>query len=50
LEEAGRLTVSGLDDLPLPALETALDWAVSIAAITCGRTGADLPWRHELSG
>jgi hypothetical protein len=24
--------------------------AVSLAAITCGRIGADLPWRHELSG
>jgi fructokinase len=48
LEEAGRLTPQGLDDLSLPALESALSLAVSAAAITCGRTGADLPWRHEI--
>jgi fructokinase len=50
LEEAGRLTQSGLDALSLPELEKALSVAVAAAAITCGRTGADLPWRAELSG
>jgi fructokinase len=49
LEESGRLTVSGLADLSLAEVETALGVAVGLAAITCGRTGADLPWRHELS-
>jgi fructokinase len=50
LEQSGRLTLSGLADLSLAELETALGMAVSLAAITCGRIGADLPWRHELSG
>jgi fructokinase len=49
LEEAGRLTLSGLDDLTLGELDTALGVAVNLAAITCGRSGADLPWRHELA-
>ena len=50
LEAAGRLTLSGLADLSLAEVETALGMAVNLAAITCGRTGADLPWRHELTG
>jgi fructokinase len=49
LEQSGRLTLSGLADLSLAEVETALGVAVNLAAITCGRTGADLPWRHELS-
>ncbi len=49
LDEAGALTLSGLDALGLPALEAALAVAVGAAAITCGRAGADLPWRHEVS-
>ncbi|MBW4024932.1 MAG: carbohydrate kinase [Proteobacteria bacterium] len=49
LETAGRLTLAGLDDLSLPELEVALGVAVAAAAITCGRRGADLPWRHELA-
>jgi fructokinase len=50
LDEAGALTLSGLDDLTLPGLEAALAVAVGAAAITCGRAGPDLPWRHEVSG
>ena len=44
LEQTGRLTLAGLDGLTLPELEAALRLAVGVAAITCGRTGADLPW------
>lgn len=50
LEKTGCLTRAGLDDLALPQLEAALAVAVDAAGITCTRTGADLPWRHELSG
>lgn len=49
LEKAGRLTLTGLDALTLPELETALTVAVAAAAITCSRTGADLPRQEELS-
>jgi hypothetical protein len=31
-------------------LEASLSAAVDVAALTCGRLGADMPWRHELAG
>ena len=48
LHAAGFLTLNRLGELPLPVLEQALQAATGVAAFTCGRLGADLPWRHEL--
>jgi fructokinase len=49
LQANGVLTLGGLDTLSLSALEQALAAAVGLAALTCGRLGADMPWRHEVS-
>ena len=48
LHMAGFLTLDRLGQLPLAVLEQALQAATSVAALTCGRLGADLPWRHEM--
>ncbi len=48
LQEAGVLTRDGIDRLSLPVLERALQAAARLAAITCARLGADMPWRHEI--
>ncbi|MBB5751100.1 carbohydrate kinase family protein [Prosthecomicrobium pneumaticum] len=48
LSELGHLTVGSVRATPLAALQTALDFANRVAAITCSRPGADPPWRHEL--
>jgi fructokinase len=49
LDDRGSLTTAGLADLPRSHLETALAFGAEVAAITCGRAGADPPWRHELT-
>jgi fructokinase len=48
LNEAGVLTQDGIDRLSLTTLETALNAAAGLAAVTCARLGADMPWRHEV--
>ncbi|MCB8882372.1 carbohydrate kinase [Acidisoma cellulosilytica] len=49
LHKAGFLTRDRLGTLPLTALEAALAAAVQVAAVTCGRLGADMPWLPELT-
>jgi len=48
LAEHDRLSPAGVAALELPALQSALGWAMQAAAITCSRRGADLPRRAEL--
>jgi fructokinase len=38
----------GLRRLTAAEIEAALAFAAGAAAITCTRSGADPPWRHEL--
>jgi fructokinase len=42
------LTRPALRGLGSPELTAALAYAQRVAALTCGRAGADPPWRHEL--
>ena len=49
LAELGRLRPGGLADIPQPALQDLLDYAVLAASITCTRRGANLPTRAELA-
>ena len=49
LSEQGRLSAAGVAGLDLPGISAALAFAAEAAAITCGRRGADLPRRAELS-
>lgn len=48
LDEQGRLSPGALRGLDAPALQQALEFAGTAAAITCTRRGADLPRRAEL--
>lgn len=48
LARAGVLNRSGLAELSAAVLEGCLALAVSAAAITASRSGADSPWAHEL--
>jgi fructokinase len=48
LYRAGRLSKPELRSLDLAELDESLRSAQRVAAITCGRTGADPPWRYEL--
>jgi fructokinase len=50
IAEGGRLSGDGLAGLAAAEVEAALAFAASVAAITCTRSGADSPWRHELAG
>jgi fructokinase len=43
----GLLSVLDFDDLA-GSVRPALERAVEVSALTCGRLGADPPWRHEL--
>jgi fructokinase len=49
LHDANRLHRPRLTTLTTAELTAALSYAARVAAITCGRAGADPPWRHELS-
>jgi len=49
LWDGGDLTRSALARLPEVALAKALRLALSVAALTCTRPGADPPWRRELA-
>lgn len=48
LEEHGAIDPEKLATLPVPALESMLDFASLAAAITCSRQGAQLPRRSEI--
>lgn len=48
LAERGRLSASGVRSMGQAEWCEVLDFAARAAAITCGRTGADLPRRREL--
>lgn len=48
IDETGRLSRDGLLRLTAAEIEAALGFAAGAAAITCTRSGADPPWRHEL--
>jgi fructokinase len=45
---AGRLSRTGLANLSTADLEQGLRYAQRVAAVTCGRVGADPPWSREL--
>lgn len=48
LQENDAHTLDGLEALDATSLRAALGFAARVAAVTCGRQGADPPWRHEL--
>jgi fructokinase len=48
LHDRGVLTPAGLSEAPEAALRHAMALAQRVASITCGRAGADSPWRSEL--
>jgi fructokinase len=48
LHAMGRIAMGPLKQMDGDALRRALSFASTCAAITCGRPGADPPWRDEL--
>lgn len=50
LAGAACLAPDALRALPAEGLREGLRYASRVAAFTCGRAGADPPWRHELDG
>ncbi len=50
LDRRGLLSPERLRNAPAVALGPAVDYAARVAALTCGRPGADPPWAHELRG
>ena len=48
LYEQGARTAAALSDLSPTQLEAMLGFAIQAAAITCSRTGPDLPYRYEI--
>jgi fructokinase len=48
LAERGALGIEALHGLGEPQMREALEFAARAAAMTCGRRGADLPYRREL--
>src|SRR5690606_3053378 len=48
LHEQRVHTAAALADLSAAQLEAMLGFAVQAAAITCSRTGPDLPYRYEI--
>jgi fructokinase len=49
LTEQGLDSVQGVQQLAREQIETMLKFAVQAAALTCSKTGPDLPYRHQLS-
>ena len=48
LDETGKLSRQGLSQLTASGITAALTFAAAAAALTCTRSGANPPWRHEL--
>jgi fructokinase len=48
LDALGRIRIGELAEIDAGGLARALSFAAACAAITCGRVGADPPWRAEL--
>jgi fructokinase len=48
LEELGKATKAGLPELTLDDCRRIVGFAISAAAVTCSRRGADLPRRGEV--
>lgn len=48
LEDRGRLVSSAITGLGEAELGDVLEFAAEVAALTCGRPGADPPWRAEM--
>jgi fructokinase len=44
----GRIRIGDLAEIDDRGLARVLSFAAACAAITCGRVGADPPWRAEL--
>lgn len=49
LTEHGLDSVEGVQQLAREQIDTMLKFAVQAAALTCSKTGPDLPYRHQLS-
>jgi fructokinase len=49
LHALGRITTASLWQIDADQLRRALSFATACAAITCGRVGADPPWRADVS-
>lgn len=49
LDAMGRIATGPLRQIDAGQLRRALSFAVACAAITCGRVGADPPWRADLT-
>ena len=50
LHAMGRIATRPLRQIDADQLHRALSFASACAAITCGRVGADPPWRADLTG
>jgi hypothetical protein len=48
LDELGKATKSGLSKVSLDECRRVVDFAMTAAAMTCTRRGADLPRRSDL--
>jgi fructokinase len=49
LDAMGRIATGPLRQIDAGQLRRALSFAAACAAITCGRVGADPPWRADLT-
>jgi fructokinase len=49
LDATGKLSREGLRQLTASGVAAALTFAAAAAALTCMRSGASPPWRHELT-
>jgi fructokinase len=49
LTEHGLDSVEGVQQLAREQIDAMLKFAVQAAALTCSKTGPDLPYRHQLS-
>ena len=48
LTEQQRDSIEGLQQLSKADIAALLDFACRAAALTCSKTGPDLPYRHQL--
>jgi fructokinase len=49
LTEQGLDSVEGVQQLAREQIDAMLKFAVQAAALTCSKTGPDLPYRHQLA-